>query len=1126
MQRHLERVKRFESLLKPFGVAPAPVTLIAGSSEETAATGAEGVEAAPTHGPGSAEAWRKDELRRLCGEGIPDEPAHLRPATWHFLLNLDPAPSLLDHYRSFLSEVNTHISTIHPPDPRRPLDRYDKLLREIERDVERTFGTLAWFGAEVAYSEADEEDAVWGRLGLLDEADRQEARDLAESGKAGGEASAEEARDEAVDAPTAPSSAPSTTRLRPRTRRDALLRPLFLYAFLNPGVSFVQGMSYLAAIFYYVFSSSASPGSGSRPCTPLETEVTTFFALCALLSQLRDLYLPTLDNLSSPPYSDPSPTATGLGATVARFNSLLLVIDSPVADALDRKRVDTSGLVMRWLTTMFATEFPLPDVLRVWDRILSLYPPEDEHPSSEALSPVLGHLVDVCLAVVQLERQTILSPFANLPKILSVLQKLPIEAGAIDRLLQKAWEVRERRLGRAKRTSVASSTGSNPTSVIGGRGKKSWWSSSPAKTDAPMSAAEFELDGRSSIAGSDAYRPSRFGFGSRAFSSPRSSQADMTDNVTVVEGKVLPPPPARNDQQPTIASLIEAELRSTEEHADEEDYPLDDEEEGVDEGPAIHRRMASGWGGLKSSLSRFAASDTAAALQKRATNLQLAAAHSASTASTRLSTSDAAAALYKAHSNAAAKAQLLREQLAEQGPDRLARIKEAATGASGRLLASTGSERGGERRPGSPRETPFTPPGHPGDISPLSSPQISSIDMGRSPSGGPRPLLLSGSARRAQNSSEDSTGFARSPSSSPTISRTGQLLSPDVSIPPLSRSPSRGGAHERSASQFDTPPRTAASAFRRRSSSLSTAHASSGCPLQDEDSPIRSMRVQDGANGLRRGYGTVRDVDAASGARPAEGGRGWALSDSSAQPPSPSAAAPSPPLRKLDLRDNTLATSPSTAAAVSRLSLDDSAEPSEAPFVPPPERLFLPPIADESLLSVDRDDEGEFFTPSEDRSAETSPTRQRVLPRASSLLSSQGPSGTSSSLPPPRISSLSSSVPPSASPAHDTSGPSIADDAIAASPTGSISRSKIVRRPAAHRKRTSRSSVASASVDLNGPEARRLASEFLVRSGSSRSTREGGHKRVASDARMSVGDFDESVFLDAYGGEGGDEQQR
>jgi hypothetical protein len=270
------------------------------------------------------------------------------------------------------------------------------LLREIERDVERTFGTLAWFGAEVlGHEEAGESNAVWYRLELLHETDRQEARELAAREEAGGKVGAGQANDDEsqagatesqADGSNTPSSTPSTARRRPRTRRDALLRPLFLYAFLNPGVSFVQGMSYLAAIFYYAFAPALASEDPTRPLAPLETEATTFFALGALLSQLRDVYLPTLDNLSSPPLSALPPSATGLGATVARFNALLLAIDPPVADALDRKRVDMSGLVMRWLTTMFATavrqysprilvigltltrpQFPLPDVLRIWE---------------------------------------------------------------------------------------------------------------------------------------------------------------------------------------------------------------------------------------------------------------------------------------------------------------------------------------------------------------------------------------------------------------------------------------------------------------------------------------------------------------------------------------------------------------------------------------------------------------------------------------------------------------------------------------------------------------------------------------------------------------------------------------
>jgi len=52
-----------------------------------------------------------------------------------------------------------------------------------------------------------------------------------------------------------------------------------MYAFLNPGISYVQGMSYLAAVFAYVFASDSTLSS-------FEVESMTFFALGKELSRL------------------------------------------------------------------------------------------------------------------------------------------------------------------------------------------------------------------------------------------------------------------------------------------------------------------------------------------------------------------------------------------------------------------------------------------------------------------------------------------------------------------------------------------------------------------------------------------------------------------------------------------------------------------------------------------------------------------------------------------------------------------------------------------------------------------------------------------------------------------------
>lgn len=334
-------------------------------------------------GPRSAESWRREELRKLCGEGtsscslssiaskgpygahergtrtgIPDDPKHLRAAAYRFLLKLDEPDTLVEQYRAFLDDVNSQLSALPPPPPcppsagpTEPLRNEDRLLKEIQQDVERTFGALAWFGVE----EETAQDALWDRLDLLLPAVQRDDK------------TDQVAQDQQDPAESSTPTQSTSRNGRLRSRRQLVLRPLYLYASLNPGVSFVQGMSYIAAVFVYVFAQSspvntATTGSSatSTASTPFEqAEASTFFALSALLSQLRDLFVPALDGLGAGDDIDRAPSSTnstGLGSALSRFRALLLVIDSTAADALDRKGVDLNGLVVRWLMTLFANE--------------------------------------------------------------------------------------------------------------------------------------------------------------------------------------------------------------------------------------------------------------------------------------------------------------------------------------------------------------------------------------------------------------------------------------------------------------------------------------------------------------------------------------------------------------------------------------------------------------------------------------------------------------------------------------------------------------------------------------------------------------------------------------------------
>ncbi|GAA5971267.1 hypothetical protein JCM11641_008288 [Rhodosporidiobolus odoratus] len=1308
LDRTRQRLVHFESLLQPRNPSTSP-RLGASSTPHPLPDAQQGTRA--------RERDRQHQLRHASLQSIPDAPPHLRPAVYRSLLSLPTCPSASQQYSSFLSEISSRISSLPPPSPATPPERYDKLLREIQRDVERTFGGLAWFAAPPdhrdtkATADGDEQDALWTRIRLLDEADQAQSDELARREKEKKREQALQAADASPSTPSptfettsgtaesatgaAPSNdttpksppTPSPRSRRPQTRQDILLRPLFVYAFLNPGVSYVQGMSYLAAILFFVFSSPSTASSAAAPSDSdstnpeiesesdhLEPEALTFFALGALLSQLRDLYTPTLDGTSSPrllPSSSSShhPNShnrggsastlpTGLGATVARFNALLMVMDPRVAEALDRKGVRVEGLVMRWWTTMFANEFHLPDVVRIWDRLLSLYPADGDSQAGEALSPLLGHLIDLGLAVVLLEKQKIVSPYARLPEILTALQAPALNAAGadIDRLLRTAWDVRERRLGRSKPTVAHTKTSSissdlslsRSPSVFAGFGKKlfgaaaaaaaasssSSSSSTMQRKDsssgvAPSDVAEFELnagsldDRSSSVAGSDVSF-SRPRFASFAFSSPRTSQdlSSLSSNFTVIEGKVLPPPPARIDehhhqqQQPqpqqhaTIASLIEEELAADTglqspdpdqygvEDEDEEDAEATPEEDEGNPSSSFAQKAVSSWGGLKSSLTRFASSDTAAQLQKRATNLQLAAAASASSAQTRLQdfqSSDTAAALYKAQTNAQVKAQMLAEQVQRDAAlsERMIKLREAAQGAGGRLMATGASERG-EREgggAGGPRETPFTPPGMRGaTISPLGSPRLSatgsSVDLGRGGVGsnhGPKPLLLSGSARKAENRSDETTSEtssrrssmnnwgARSPSLSPVIARTLPLLSPpDLSIPPLSRSSSRG-SHGRSASHFDTPTRVngtvavGAGAFRPRSSSVaqdSHYHYPSALPLQDEDSPITSSRIREASSTstLRRGVNTSStstatrgDASSPTGSRALPSGRGWQLSDAPIRPRlgegggageeedlpplevgfDPSRISESlEPVREVGLAEGAEFIAKVKMAGLSLHEAEEeeggrrredepfsppSSQPQdrEAPFSPPalaPEEPgFSPPPQDEPLFPPKAEKEP-FSLPLDalpPRRSSLNASTSHPPARTSSLTSTS--QSTSSDLTPSLSISTVNSTSTSSAPTSDTETPTPLSTSTSTGP--SLSRSKIVRRPPAQRKRTSKSSIsvdsnagsmgpgANGSVDMLGPEARRVASEFLTRSGSG-----AGGNEVKEDQVGSVGE--------------------
>jgi hypothetical protein len=159
-------------------------------------------------------------------------------------------------------------------------------------------------------------------------------------------------------------------------RRSEVARGLFVFAKLNPGVRYVQGMNELFAVLYWVFfcaeGESAAAASEEKATAagtaPSSAEADAFWCFVALLSgPARDLFCASLDNDG----------AVGVRAVCSRLARALRGRDPRLAShLLDEGStgglgIDPRFFAFRWVTLMLSREFALADVLEVWDAALA-----------------------------------------------------------------------------------------------------------------------------------------------------------------------------------------------------------------------------------------------------------------------------------------------------------------------------------------------------------------------------------------------------------------------------------------------------------------------------------------------------------------------------------------------------------------------------------------------------------------------------------------------------------------------------------------------------------------------------------------------------------------------------------
>eukprot|EP00518_Triparma_eleuthera_P005835 CAMPEP_0182467228 /NCGR_PEP_ID=MMETSP1319-20130603/13477_1 /TAXON_ID=172717 /ORGANISM="Bolidomonas pacifica, Strain RCC208" /LENGTH=316 /DNA_ID=CAMNT_0024667291 /DNA_START=591 /DNA_END=1539 /DNA_ORIENTATION=- len=156
------------------------------------------------------------------------------------------------------------------------------------------------------------------------------------------------------------------------SRLLGVARILYVWARLNQGVKYVQGMNELAGVVFFVLAQSSDwlgglglpPGpassSSAHPHVHPMCEALAYSLTGALLTLNIDVYTSGLDG-----------SATGVAGRVQVVDDLVALHDPALHAHLSNLSLSPSYYLLRWVTTLLSREFTMPDVVSLWDGMLS-----------------------------------------------------------------------------------------------------------------------------------------------------------------------------------------------------------------------------------------------------------------------------------------------------------------------------------------------------------------------------------------------------------------------------------------------------------------------------------------------------------------------------------------------------------------------------------------------------------------------------------------------------------------------------------------------------------------------------------------------------------------------------------
>jgi hypothetical protein len=235
---------------------------------------------------------------------------------------------------------------------------------------------------------------------------------------------------------------PTDRECQPDFHWEAVERLLFVYATLNPGIGYIQGMNEIVSPLYHAFAQD------SRKDEACHAEADAFTCFTNLMAQLRDIF-ESIDidgeemGAGHAPV-DATTASRGIGRVFQRLVNQLRWLDPELESALEDAGITPFHYAFRWCLTLFGQTFAMPELSRILDSIFSLLPSNEDRGRSdeEGFSPAVAFIVDFACAMILSKRAEIYgSSFTTATRALQNFKD-----SDLDVLLQVAYSIRERRI--------------------------------------------------------------------------------------------------------------------------------------------------------------------------------------------------------------------------------------------------------------------------------------------------------------------------------------------------------------------------------------------------------------------------------------------------------------------------------------------------------------------------------------------------------------------------------------------------------------------------------------------------------------------------------------------------------